>query len=274
MANKLRGINLRCSGWCEVGSKCFGQPVPCLGLLNQVKVHTETESSCSWFIWVIIHLELEMRSRREFEVFEQVVWTCLLMATILWSTLAVPLKIMVFSWRGFALHFARGGYSSYRIRSVVCKYLLIPQMSVSVWPSVFGTRWTDLMEPRHVYCKLPDEVQCQIWCHLDMFNMNKNWINRWLVLLSSQWGRGSAHSQSVNQVKHVFSSSDKLQQWSATGSNHRSESTPAHSVFKAKAQHSFWCCNAHYWVELQRFYFEKVCIWVGRLYGLPNRPLK
>ena len=46
-ANKLKSINLRPSGGYEVGSKCFGKPVPCLGLLNQVKVHSETESLCA-----------------------------------------------------------------------------------------------------------------------------------------------------------------------------------------------------------------------------------
>lgn len=39
-ANKLRSKNLSSTGGCEVGSKCSGQPVPRLGLFNQVKVQS------------------------------------------------------------------------------------------------------------------------------------------------------------------------------------------------------------------------------------------
>lgn len=61
-ANKLKSTDLRSSGGCEVESKYFGQPLPCLGLPNQVKVHREPEALCTWFAGAIIHLELEMRS--------------------------------------------------------------------------------------------------------------------------------------------------------------------------------------------------------------------
>ncbi len=60
--NKPKIINLRSSGGYEVGSKCFGKPVPCLVLLNQVRVHSETESVCAWFTSDTFHLESQMRS--------------------------------------------------------------------------------------------------------------------------------------------------------------------------------------------------------------------
>ena len=42
-------------------------------------------------------------------------------------------------------------------------------------------------------------------------------------------------------------------------------------VFKARAQWSFLCCKALYWVEEQSFYLKKLWTWVWRLCWLINR---
>ena len=113
------------------------------------------------------------------------------------------------------------------------------------------------------------------------FNLNNNWINRWPVLCSSQWGAGQ---WAFSLQAELNLSSSKLQQWLAIRSNRGLKLTAGHfdnliifiSLYRTDTdihwcqwcwslsmqQHLeslslIFCCN----VELQSFYFE-FSVWV------------